>query len=280
MADWLSILFRSFLFFIVLFLLTKALGKKQLTHLTFFEYVSGITIGSIAAAVSMDLESNISHGLLSLAVWTLVPLGLSFLSQKNKKVRDIVEGKGTVLIKDGKILEDNLKKEKYTIDELMTQLRQKNYFHARDVEFAVLEPSGSVSVLPKKEKQPLTAKDIDLKVQNEKEPQTVIMDGEILDEPLATLGYNRDWLKNELEKQGAAQENVFFAQVDSSGNLTVDLYDDKLQVPSPKRKPLVLHTLRKCQADLETFALQTESEEARSLYKKNAQELQNVRRCR
>ena len=122
------------------------------------------------------------------------------LSLKNKTARDFFEGKSTVLIKDGKILEDNLKKEKYTSDELLELLRGKSAFSVAEVEFAVLEPSGELNVLLKKDSQPLTAKDIGLKVPNEKEPQTVIMDGNVLDEPLSASGHNRAWLHSELEK--------------------------------------------------------------------------------
>ncbi|WP_242295885.1 DUF421 domain-containing protein, partial [Bacillus cereus group sp. BfR-BA-01516] len=104
----------------------------------------------------------------------VVPFLTGILSLKNKTARDFFEGKSTVLIKDGKILEDNLKKEKYTSDELLELLRGKDAFSVADVEFAVLEPSGELNVLLKKDRQPLTAKDIGLKVANEKEPQTVI----------------------------------------------------------------------------------------------------------
>ncbi|WP_085520969.1 DUF421 domain-containing protein [Tuberibacillus sp. Marseille-P3662] len=276
MPEWINILLRSLFIFVVLFVMTKGLGKKQLTHLTFFEYITGITIGSIAAAISMDIESNLFHGLISMVVWALVPLAFSVWSLKSKSFRDVVEGKGTIFIKDGKILEDNLKKEKFTTDELLTQLRSKNIFKTDDVEFAVLEPTGELDVLLKKENQPLTPKDMDMSVPAIKEPQTVIMDGKIQDEPLSTIGLNRGWLHTALDKQGVALENVFLGQVDSSGQLTVDLYDDKIQVPSPQKKPLLLNTLKKCQADLETFALETKSEPAKEMYTKNAKELEKV----
>ena len=166
------------------------------------------------------------------------------LSLKNKTARDFFEGKSTVLIKDGKILEDNLKKEKYTSDELLELLRGKSAFSVAEVEFAVLEPSGELNVLLKKDSQPLTAKDIGLKVPNEKEPQTVIMDGNVLDEPLSASGHNRAWLHSELEKLGVVIENVFLGQVDSYGQLTIDIYNDKLQMPSPQNKPLLLASLK------------------------------------
>jgi uncharacterized membrane protein YcaP (DUF421 family) len=276
MLDWVDIIIRSFTFLIALFLLTKWLGKKQLAELSFFEYVTGITIGSIAAEVTMGLERNIFHGLISMTIWAFVPFIFGFLSLKSKRVRDFVDGKATVVIKDGKVMEDNLKKERYTIDELLEQLRNKNVFQVSDVEFAVIEPNGDLSVLLKKENQPLTAKDLKLTVAPIKEPQTVIMDGNILDEPLSTRGFNRGWLNEELEKIGISIDNVFLGQIDSYGQLTIDLYDDKINVPSPQEKPLLLASLKKCQSDLELFALQTESKKSQQMYNKNANRLNNI----
>lgn len=273
MLNWVEIVIRSFTFLIALFLLTKWLGKKQLAELSFFEYVTGITIGSIAAEVTMGLERHIMHGLIAMSIWTLFPIIMGLISLKNKKIRDFVEGKATIVIKDGKILEDNLKKERYTIDELLEQLRSKDVFQVSDVEFALIEPNGDVSILLKKENQPLTAKDIQLNQPPVKEPQTVIMDGLILDEPLSTAGLNRGWLNEELEKLEVTVDNVFLGQIDSYGQLTVDLYDDKINVPSPQEKPLLLASLKKCQADLELFSIQTESEKAKQLYNKNSQKL-------
>jgi uncharacterized membrane protein YcaP (DUF421 family) len=276
MAEWVEVFIRSTVFLMVLFLITKWLGKKQISQLSFFEYVIGITIGSIGAEVAMGLDSHIMHGIIGVGVFAVIPFLFNLLSLKSKKVRDFIEGKATVLIKNGKIMEDNLKKEKYTADELLELLRNRDVFNVADVEFAVLEPRGNLSVLLKREKQPLTPKDIQLKVAPEKEPQTVIIDGKILDEPLSTIGLNRKWLKTELDKLGAAIENVFLGQVDSYGQLTVDLYDDKLNVPSPQELPLLLANIKKCQADFEVFALSTNSKAAKAMYSKNAKKLEEL----
>ncbi|MEC0668409.1 DUF421 domain-containing protein [Priestia flexa] len=276
MPDWLIVVLRSLLFLVVLFAITKWLGKKQIAELSFFEYVTGMTIGNIGADMATGIDKSIAHGILSIVIFAAVPFLAGIISLKNKHFRDFMEGKGTVFIKDGKIMEDNLKKEKYTIDELLELLRQKSVYQAADVEFAVLEPTGDLNVLLKKENRPLTAKDLGIAVAPSKEPQTVIMDGEILDEPLATIGQSRRWLHTELEKLGVTIENVFLGQVDSYGQLTVDLFDDKLQVPSPQEKPLLLSTMKKCQADLELFALGTEVEKAKHMYSQNSQKLQEA----
>lgn len=256
--------------------MTKLLGKRQLSQLSFFEYVAGITIGSIGGELVTGVEKNIMHGLLGLAIFAGIPFLVGFISLKNKAFRDFMEGKGVVFIKNGKIMEDNLKKERYTIDELLELLRKKDVFQVSDVEFAVLEAAGDLSILLKKENQPLTPKDLNLQVASIKEPQTVIMDGKILDEPLSTINQSRNWLNTELDKLGVTIENVFLGQVDSYGQLTVDLFDDKIEVPPPTEMPLLLATLKKCQADLELFALGTERKEAKDMYSKNSEKLQNV----
>lgn len=276
MPDWLDIAVRSLLFVIVLFLVTKLLGKKQISELSFFEYVYGITIGSIGAEVAMGLERNIFHGIIGIVIFAAIPFFADAISLKSKTFRDFIEGKATIFIKDGKIMENNLKKERYTTDELLELLRQKNVFQVADVEFAALEATGDLSVMLKKENQPLTAKDLNLAVPSVKEPQAVIMDGVIMNEPLARIGRSRAWLHTELDKLGATVENVFLGQVNSYGELTVDLFDDKLQVPSPQERPLLLSTLKKCQADLELFALATDSEEAKQMYWLNSEKLQQA----
>lgn len=270
MPGWIDIFIRSFVFLTLLFFITKILGKKQISELSFFEYVSGITIGSIAGEAITGLEKNIYHGILAILIFGLITLFSDYLALKSKTIRDFIDGRGTVFIKDGKLLEENLKKEKYTIDELAALLRQKDIFRVADVEFAVLEPRGNLSTLLKREHRPLTPKDVHLTMPNEKEPQTVIMDGSILDEALRSAGKSRGWLNAELAKLDVTLDNVFLGQVNSYGELTIDLYDDKLQVPSPIGRPLLLATLKKAQADLEIFSLGTEDEKAKAMYKKNA----------
>ncbi|WP_088831455.1 DUF421 domain-containing protein [Paenibacillus tyrfis] len=276
MQDWMHIFFRALLTIAILFLMTRILGKKQISQLTFFEYITGITLGEVAGFMSTDVEANYMHGFIALLLWFAVPLLLEMLTLKSKRLRDWFEGKGTVFIKEGKILEDNLKKERYTADELLEQLRAKSVFNVADVEFAMLEPSGEVSVLLKKENQPLTAKHLGIKTAPERESQAVIIDGNIMDEPLATAGLSREWLLTELEKIGVTLENVFLGQVDAYGGLHVDLYDDMLLVPDDVSKPLLFATLKKCEADLSLYALAVKNEGAKRVYESCAKEMNRI----
>ncbi|EKN63316.1 DUF421 domain-containing protein [Schinkia azotoformans] len=276
MANWIEVILRAIGMLMLLFFAAKLAGKKQVAQLSYFDYISRITLGGIAAITILHLEVNFYYGILAVVVWVGITYLLDLLALKSKVVRAFIDGKSTVLIKDGKVMEDNLKKEQFTTDMLLKQLRTKNAFKFADVEFAVLEPTGELNVLLKRDRQPLTLKDLNVKIPDEKEPQAVIMDGKILNEPLATLGLNQAWLKTELDKQGVAIENVFLGQVDSFGQLTVDLFDDKIQVPKPTEMPLLLSSIKKCQADLELFALATENEKAKQMYSKNAKKVEEV----
>ncbi|GIP39539.1 hypothetical protein J31TS4_28190 [Paenibacillus sp. J31TS4] len=274
MPEWGLIIFRSVGALVMLFALTRLLGKKQISQLTFFEYITGITLGELAGFISTDIERNYMHGVIALLVWTLIPFGLGALTLKSMRVRNWLDGRKTALIQNGKILENNLKKERYTANELLEQLRTKNVFNVADVEFAILESSGDLSVLLKEENLPLTPKSLGIKVPAMQEPQAVVIDGKILNGPLVQLGRSRDWLLTELEKVGVALDNVFLCQVDGYGQLYVDMYDDKKKVPLPQVRPLLLSTLKKCAADLELFALSTRNEKAKQMYAANARLLE------
>ncbi|MDI9260071.1 DUF421 domain-containing protein [Alicyclobacillus sendaiensis] len=276
MAEWLTIIIRSLIAFAAMFLFAKLIGKRQLSQITFFEYIVGIAIGDMAAIIPDQLQAPLYHGLLPMAVYTALPILLSFIALKSKKARDILEGKARVLIQNGKILEDNLRKERMSTDELLEHLRAKNVFQVADVEFAIMESNGSVNVMLKPEAEPVTPKRLGLKVPAEAQPQVVIMDGKIMDEGLATLGFNRAWLKAELEKLGVAVENVYLAQVNAAGELYVDLYDDRVQVPEPKARELTHILLKKAQADLELYALGTEDEGAKREYAAMAKHMERV----
>ena len=128
----------------------------------------------------------------------------------------------------------------------------------------------------KSDKKPVTAHDLGEKVAPQAEPQTVIMDGNILNEPLFSLGLNQEWLKVELDKMGVALENVFLGQVDSSGDLFLDLFDDAVEIPQPKVKEILYASLQKVQADLSTFSLQTDDKNAKGMYIRNSQKLENL----
>lgn len=273
MSDWLEIIIRTLSAIVILFAVTKLLGKRQLSELSLFEYITGITIGNLAASISTEPPDKWHQGVISLGVWTLVALGIEFITLKSRRISYLFDGKATILIKNGKVLEKGLKKERLTIDELMEQLRRKNIFSLTDVEYAIMEPSGTLNVLPKKENQPITPKMLGLQVGKETMPEVVISDGVIIDEKLTKLGLTRSWLQSQIHKQGLKAEDIFIAQVDSYGELYVDLYQDQMKAPQAQERDLLYALLKKCEADLELFSLSTKDKKAKNMYAQSALQL-------
>lgn len=276
MPDWLSIIIRSLGALAILFVIARIMGKKQISQLSFFEYVTGITLGEIAGFMSTEMEAHFSYGVLVMLVWFLVPLALEYLTLKSKTIRDLFEGKGRILIEKGKVQEMNLRKERMTADELMELLRKKSVFRVADVEFALMEADGDLSVLLKKEHHPVTLKDLQIKTVNERQPITVISDGVVMLEGLSKAGYSPEWLEQQLQKLEVQADHVYLAQVDGYGELTADLYNDKVKQPQPKTRPMLLAALKKCQADLECFGLSVADPEAKRMYERCADELDEV----
>ncbi|MDF2874908.1 MAG: hypothetical protein K0R22_1591 [Sporomusa sp.] len=276
MQAWLQVLFSSISVFFLLLLLTRIMGKRNIVRMTPFRFVSYIVIAVIAALISLNLIQNPAFGFIALGVWVLFPIALEYLSLKSKWLHDLINGKETVLIKHGKILEDNLLQTRLTGEQLLRELRSKNAFNLADVEFAVMEDTGDINIFMKSNKKPVSATDLGIKVAPLAEPQTVILDGTILNEPLFSLGFNTEWLGIQLETRGVSLDNVFIGQVDSSGDLYLDLFDDSVQLPQPKVKEMLYANFEKIQADLTTFALETQNEAAKKMYSKHAGKLEQL----
>jgi uncharacterized membrane protein YcaP (DUF421 family) len=259
-------LIRSVAVFFAMLLLTRILGKREISQLSFLDFITGITIGDIGANLSYNSEMSEAKGMISLLVWIFLPYTLSILTARSKKVRDLIDGQPTVVIQNGKVLEQNLARARYSVDDLLQQLRKKNIFRLADVEFAVLETSGTISVLQKTNAQPVTKQDVSLTTEQETQPHIVIQQGQVDYDGLMNAGFTPQWLMGELEKQGVLLGNVSLGQVDSKGNLYVDLYQDKLQKPMPQARKLTRLSLMQAAANLEMFALETDQQEAKELY--------------
>lgn len=278
MEAWINIGFRTLGFFLLLIIVVPLMGRKPISSMTFFDYIAGLAAGLMVALIALNVVENLSLGMFALALWLLAIAAVTFGSQKSKWIHDHINGKEITVIKEGKIMEENLQSTRITADELLAQLRKKNIFQLADVEFAVIEANGDISVLLKREKQPLSPKGIGVEVSTIKEPQTVIMDGNIIDEHLAALGLNRNWLETELNKAGVSKANVFIAQADSMGELYIDLFDDSIELPKPTAKELLMTTLKKAEADFYTYALETQNDDWKGKYQKYAAEIHDVSR--
>lgn len=226
MPEIVLILIRSLLAFFLLLLLTRIMGKKQISQLTFFDYCVGITIGSIAATLSVDQNVKIVNGLVSLTIWGLFPIILAYIGMKSRFFSTLTDGKATILIKNGEILDKNLKKNLLTIDELLMLLRERGIFKVSDVEMAVFETNGQLSVMVKTAHQPMTPKTLGITLEQEREPTVLIMDGKLQKKSLKNMNYSREWVEKEILKHGAKEiRDVFLAQIDSYGRIYVDLYE-------------------------------------------------------
>jgi uncharacterized membrane protein YcaP (DUF421 family) len=270
MQYWLITLLRAVGLYILTFAIIRLLGKENPSKTTPFKFVNYIIIAIIASLVSLNMVENWAFGVLVLGVWVVFTVALDFLSLKSKQVHDIVNGKSNILIDKGKVMEENMLKARMTSEELLSFLRSKDAFNLADVEFAIMETTGDVNVLLKSDKKPVTPHDMGNQVAPQSQPQTVIMDGNVIDESLSNMGLNRNWLNAQLENVGVSLDNVFVGQADSSGELYIDLFDDSLQLPKPRVKDMLYANLEKSHADLLSFALETDNKEAKSMYSKNA----------
>jgi uncharacterized membrane protein YcaP (DUF421 family) len=238
--------------------------------------INYIVIAIIVTFISLGLVSNVIFAFLVLGVWVLFSLIIDYLSLEVKWIHDFVYGNQTVLIKDGKVMEENLKKIRYTGDELLRDLRSKNIFNLADVQFAVMETTGEVNVLLKSDKKPVTSHDLKVEVAPISEPETVILNGKIIDGALSNRGLNREWLQIQLSNFGVLLENVFIGQVDSSGDLFIDTFDDSIQIEQPKVKELLYASISKVQADLFSYSLETDNTEAKKMYSNNASTIKRL----
>lgn len=276
MQNWLIVLLRSIILFFLAMAVVRIIGKGSFSKLTPYKFISYFVIAIIVSLISLGIVTNIIFALIALGVWVVFPLFFDFMALRSKWFHDFINGRETILIKDGKVMEENLKEVRFTGEELLRELRSKNAFNLADVEFAVMEATGEINVLLKSEKKPVTAKELQIKVAPLSEPQTVILDGNIIDEALSNRGLNREWLNTQLSNNGVSLDNVFIGQIDSSGDLYIDLFDDSIQVAKPQVKELLYASLQKCQADMLSFSLETENLRAKKMYSDNAKRLKDL----
>ncbi|GAV22175.1 DUF421 domain-containing protein [Carboxydothermus pertinax] len=243
MHDVTEVILRSLAAFIAVLIITKLIGKSQLGQLTISDYINGIVIGSIAANVAVDLRTNVVHYLTGMAAFGALTILVQWAGLKNRNVRKLLQDEPTIVIHNGKILEHNMKLMRYTMDDLMMQLREKGAFNVADVEFAVAEPNGELSVLLKSTKRPVTPEDLGLNPPYEGVPAELVVDGELIEQNFEQHGLAKEWFFNYLKEQGITNlKDIAYAQIDANGQVYIDLKHDKLTLTvditdkKPKRK--------------------------------------------
>ena len=205
----------------VLFLVDKFVGHKQIAQLDFFDYITGITIGSIAAEMATELEQPWKP-LTAMIIYGGITLLLSILTNKFPKCRKYLNGTPTILMDHGKLYRENLKKAKLDLSEFMVMCREQGYFNLADIHTAVFEYNGKLTILPVSKKRPVTPEDMKLSPEQETLSTEVIMDGRILEENLHRMGLNAAWLDKQLRTQGVHDAKaVFLGLCDAQNKLTL-----------------------------------------------------------
>lgn len=218
--DYLKVCLSALFSAAALFLLTKLMGHKQLAQLDVFDYVNGITIGSIAAEMATEIENPIKP-FIALLVYAVVAVTLSIVSNKLPSSRKIIVGHPIVLMDKDRLFRKNFKKAKLDINEFLCLCRGQGYFDINQIETAVFEHNGSLSILPKSGNRPLTPEDMKVYPPQEERITELIMDGKVIEENLKSIGKDDKWLKKQLEEQGVSDtENVFLAFADKKYTLT------------------------------------------------------------
>ena len=225
-VSYLQIAIETALTFFVLLTMTRFLGKKQLSHLTFFNYVTGITIGSIAANMIVLSTKDYMKDLLSLVIWCVLTTLISYISMKSGKIRMILDGQPTIVIKHGRIDRKALKRTGVNLDDLTMMIRQYQVFSIDEIDFAILEPNGTLSILKKPQYQGTQKIDMDIVPTNLPFlPTEIISDGKLLKRNLLEVGKNREWLNKELSKAAVENiEEVFYAEIQANGQLFIQKY--------------------------------------------------------
>lgn len=213
---------RSLLSLITLFFVTKLIGKKQVSELSLFDYVIGITIGNFAAEMTINLDSQEVNGILAVIIFGLVAYIVSKLTMKSIKIRRFFIGVPTMIIQNGKILYEPMKKMKMDINDLLEQCRMSGYFDVSEIEYAILEASGDLSILPKAEYRPLNPCDMNLKVKKSGLCANIVIDGKIMYKNLENVYKDTKWLMKELKIRGYKDlKNILLVTLDSEGKITV-----------------------------------------------------------
>ena len=216
-----NVILRTIFILVLIFFLFKLMGKKQVSQMSMFDYIVGITIGSVVADISLDIEKNITSGIVCLIIYCIIDILISYLSLKSIKLRNFFEGKEVPLIIEGKINRENMAKNKITINILQTEARLMGYFNLDEINNAILEPSGMISFEPKEKEKPTTKKDIGISTTNKGLVYNLIIDGEIIKANLEHTKKTEKWLNQQLKVHGKTLENILLLTIDNEEKINI-----------------------------------------------------------
>ena len=217
--ELLNVVFRALISLVVLFLVTKLIGKKQVSQLSLFDYVIGISIGNFAAEMTINLESEEIYGILAVIIFGGIAYLVSIITMKSIKLRRFFMGTPTILIEHGKILQDSFYKVRYDINDMLEQCRIKGYFDISEIEYAIVEANGELSILPNGSSRNVTINDMNLKVDKQGLCANIIIDGKIMKHNLKAINKDENWLLKELKIKGKAVDDIILATLDINDKL-------------------------------------------------------------
>ncbi len=219
--DFLRALITAPASIIVLFLMSKLIGNKQISNLSLFDYINGITIGSIAAEMATSEFDDFWGCFAAIIVYSLTVLLLSLLSQKSVLLRRFLTGKAIIIYEHGKFYKKNFSTAKIDMNEFLATLRNKGYFCLDDIEAVFLEQNGDMSILPKENKRPLTPNDLKIRVHQTRPEAVIILDGKVMEHNLKYTGNNLEWLTKQLNQFHKHTSEVYLAVCDGDNNLKI-----------------------------------------------------------
>jgi len=250
-TDFGDVALRAFLSIVVLFILTKLMGNKQISQLNFFDYIIGISIGSIAAEMATTTDRPHHFFVLAMVIYTIITVLITYIARKSIAMRRFFNGTPVPLVENGKIIEKNLVKAGFDVNDLLTELRYAGYFNIEDVQYALEETDGRVSIIPRPSARPATCEDLKITDAKPTLPQSdVIIDGKIMTNNLKSVRKSREWLLEELKKRNKNHKDILLATSDYDGNLTImdkevaaKKYDRIRQAIPPVDQDVVMHPL-------------------------------------
>jgi uncharacterized membrane protein YcaP (DUF421 family) len=235
MHEYFEVILRSIASFGLLLIGTRILGKQTISKMTMFDFVATISLGAISANLAFNTTIKAHHAVIALSVYIIVIFTIAFISLKSRKYRKFLAGDPTIVIQNGKILEENMNKMRYTLDYLNQQLREKDVFNIEEVLFAIIETNGTLTVLKKPQFRNVTRQDLMIPITPEYIlPIELIMDGEIIKENLEQNNLTESWLHSELRKRNLVQHEVLYAVLSGNGNMYVDTYNNHIHSPIDK----------------------------------------------
>lgn len=220
-------IYRTLLMYFLVLVALRLMGKREIGKLSIFDLVVSVMMAEIAVFIIEDTKMAISRAIVPIITLMLTQILLSYITLKSKKIRELVEGQPAVLISNGKINDEEMRKQRYTIDDLITQLREKNIANVADVEFAILETSGKLSVFPKPSELPVTKGDFGIdETQYNGLPLPLVADGRVMSKNLMKINKDNEWLHYQLLMHGYNNiKEIYFASIDHKGNFYIDPKD-------------------------------------------------------